>query len=139
MIQIRIQHIGVGSGVAGAAFAATIFWLVAVLVPRFLNTRLACFIRHRHWDIASFTCHAYFNGLTTLNYWPVLLHVAIDLCGDFIDLVYWPAMLYWLLQIYSKINSFGAFSKPFISRNKTTNVINKMIMFHKNVNSNARK
>jgi len=36
--------------------------------------------------VASFTCHQDSNGL--INYW-----------GDFIALVYWPAMLYWLLQI----------------------------------------
>ena len=34
---------GVGSGAAGAALAAPIFWLVALWGPRFLNTRVACF------------------------------------------------------------------------------------------------
>jgi len=37
-------YIGVGSGATGAALAAPIFWLVAVLGPRFLNTQVVCFI-----------------------------------------------------------------------------------------------
>ena len=38
------MNIGVGRGAAGAALAAPIFWLVAVLGPRFLYTRVVCFI-----------------------------------------------------------------------------------------------
>jgi len=40
---VQWQSIGVGSGAAGAALAAPIFWLVAVLGPRFLNTQVVCF------------------------------------------------------------------------------------------------
>jgi len=40
----RGNHIGVGSGAAGAALAAPIFRPVAILGPRFLNMRVVCFI-----------------------------------------------------------------------------------------------
>jgi len=41
---VKSNVIGVGSGAAGAAVVAPIFWLVAVLGPWFLNTRVVCFI-----------------------------------------------------------------------------------------------
>jgi len=40
-------NIGVRSGAAGAASAAPIFWLVAVLGPRFLYSRVVCFITQK--------------------------------------------------------------------------------------------
>jgi len=40
----KSHHVHVGSGAAGAALAAPIFGLVAVLGPRFLNTQVVCFI-----------------------------------------------------------------------------------------------
>ena len=39
-----VAPIGVGSGAAGAALAAPIFWLVAVFGPRFLNIQVVCCI-----------------------------------------------------------------------------------------------
>jgi len=125
-------HIGVGSGAAGAALAAPIFWLVAVLGPPFFfDTRFVCFITQTQkiaYRVVHVSIFQWFD-----NYWPMLL--AIDSCVDFIALVYWPGMLYWEkllkqhcgLAVWCEHDKLPMFIKrPYVGMN-VTNVVNEVV------------